>query len=51
MRREIKKLLKTNLIRIERGHPRIFEKSIFPAYVPEKNKIITLWSVWYFLKN
>jgi len=23
------------------GDPRIYENSIFPAYVPEKNKIIT----------
>ncbi len=26
------------------GEPRIYENSIFPAYVPEKNKIITPWS-------
>ena len=25
------------------GDSRIFENSIFPAYVPEKNKIITPW--------
>ena len=25
------------------GYPRIYENSIFPAYVPEKNKIITPW--------
>jgi len=23
--------------------PRIYENSIFPAYVPQKNKIITPW--------
>ena len=27
----------------KRGDPRIYENSIFPAYVPEKNKIITPW--------
>jgi hypothetical protein len=37
-----KKLLKTSLICVVRGDdPRIYENSIFPAYVPEKNKIIT----------
>ena len=36
------KLLKINLIRAgSGGDPRIFENSFFPAYVPEKNKIIT----------
>ena len=28
----------------KRGDPMIYENSIFPAYVPEKNKIITPWS-------
>ena len=37
------KLLKTILIRVQGKDPRIFENSIFPAYVPEKNKIITPW--------
>jgi hypothetical protein len=32
------------------GDPRIYANSIFPAYVPEKNKIITLWSR-YLLKS
>jgi hypothetical protein len=47
-----KKILKTNLICVVRGgYPRIYENSIFPAYVPEKNKIITPWiyfviSIW-----
>jgi hypothetical protein len=27
----------------KRGDPMIYENSIFPAYVPEKNKIITPW--------
>jgi len=36
-----KKLLKTNLICVVRRV--IYENSIFPEYVPEKNKIITLW--------
>jgi hypothetical protein len=26
------------------GDPRIYENSIFSAYVPEKNKIITQWT-------
>ncbi len=26
------------------GNPRIYENLIFPAYVPEKNKIITPWN-------
>jgi len=41
MSRYTKKLLKTNLISVVKGVPRINENSIFPAYVPEKNKIIT----------
>jgi hypothetical protein len=37
-----KKLLKTNLICVVvGGDPMINENSIFPSYVPEKNKIIT----------
>jgi hypothetical protein len=40
-----KKLLETNLICVvRRVLPRIYENSIFPAYVPEKNKIITPWT-------
>jgi hypothetical protein len=26
------------------GDPKIYENSIFPAYVPEKNKIITVFN-------
>jgi hypothetical protein len=36
-----KKLLKTNLIRVGKGDPRIYESSILSAYLPEKNKLIT----------
>jgi len=27
----------------EGGDPRIYKNSIFPAYVPKKNKLITPW--------
>ena len=37
-----KKLLKTNFVCVV-SDPRIYENSIFPAYFPEKNKIITPW--------
>ena len=41
--KRVKKLLKTNLISVVRGVFRIYENSIIPAYVPEKNKIINPW--------
>ena len=37
-----KKLLKTNLIRVVKGVPKINKNSILSAYLPEENKIITL---------
>jgi hypothetical protein len=40
----VKKIVKNEFnLCCKGGDPRIYESSIFPAYAPEKNKIITPW--------
>jgi len=40
----VKKIVKSEFnLCCKRNGPRIYDNPIFPAYVPEKNKILTPW--------
>jgi hypothetical protein len=48
----VKKIVKNEFnLCCKEGDPRIYENSIFPAYVPEKNKITTPWFNCLFFSN